>query len=65
MVQLLWGKNVVFSPKPEYRIAIDSSDFIYVTQRIKSKDVSRSLHTMFISAFPTGKGQLIHIATNG
>lgn len=65
MVQLLWGKNVVFSPQPEYRITIDSSDFIYVTQRIKSKDVSRSLDTMFISAFPTGEGQLIHIAING
>lgn len=65
MVQLLWGKSVVFFPKPEYRITIDSSDFIYVTQRIKSKDVNISLHTMFISAFPTGKGQLIHIATNG
>lgn len=58
------GKSVVFLPKLKYRITIDSSDSIYITKRIKGKDVNRSLHTMFISAFPTAKGQPIHMATN-
>lgn len=49
-------KSVVVSQKSKYRITIDSSNSTYVTRRIKSRDVDRSLHTIFISAFMTAKG---------
>lgn len=50
------GKSVVVSQKSKYGITVDSSNSTYVTTRVKSRDVDRSLHTMLTSVLTTAEG---------